>query len=102
MSQPSGDDVSQSSGPAYGSGSRWLTVAQVSEWFGVSNRHVYGLVQANRIPYRRVGRSLRFPEQDLESWSKPTGETSRPTPSPHRISARPSARSIYDGTWRST
>lgn len=51
--------------PLYGAGARMLTLDQVCEWFGVTERHVRKLVERGAIPYRKVGRLLRFPEAEI-------------------------------------
>ena len=48
-----------------------LTIAEVAGWFRVPVKTVRGWVNRRTIPYRKVGDLLRFPEQELEVWSKP-------------------------------
>jgi excisionase family DNA binding protein len=57
--------------PPYGTARRMLTLTQVCEWFGITERHVRKLVERDAIPYRKVGHLLRFPEAEIEEWSKP-------------------------------
>ncbi len=56
----------------YGSGSRMLTLGQVCAWFNITERHVRKLVERDAVPYRKVGHLLRFPEAELEVWSRPS------------------------------
>lgn len=44
------------------------TVAQAAEELQVSSKHMYRLVKENRIPYIRVGASLRFSPDELRRW----------------------------------
>jgi excisionase family DNA binding protein len=61
--------------PCYGFGHRMLT-----------ERHVRKLVEREAIPYRKVGRLLRFSEPEIEEWTRPTP---RPAPLPSSPVARP-------------
>jgi excisionase family DNA binding protein len=76
---------------AYGKGSRMLTLDELCEWLNITQRHARKLVERNAIPYRKVGRLLRFPEAEVEQWSHPErdetpqlnrhpGGASRPSP----------------------
>jgi len=61
---------------AYGTGARMLTLAELCEWLNITERHARKLVERDAIPYRKVGRLLRFPEAEIEEWSHPSHETS--------------------------
>jgi excisionase family DNA binding protein len=64
----------------YGCARRWLTFEQVCDWMQLSEGQLRGMVDRRSIPFRKVGQKLRFPEDELEVWSrpKPTGqETTR-------------------------
>jgi excisionase family DNA binding protein len=61
---------------AYGTGTRMLTLAELCEWLNITERHARKLVERDAIPYRKVGRLLRFPEAEIEEWSHPD----RPVP----------------------
>ena len=56
---------------AYGTGTRMLTISELCEWMNITERHARKLVERNAIPYRKVGRLLRFPEAEIEAWSQP-------------------------------
>ena len=58
-------------GRAYGTGARMLTIGELCEWLNITERHARKLVERNAIPYRKVGRLLRFPEAEIEEWSHP-------------------------------
>lgn len=45
-----------------------LSVDQVARRLGVSAKTIYRLVREGRIPYLRVGRSLRFRAPQIQSW----------------------------------
>lgn len=55
----------------YGLGSRMLTLGELCEWLNITERHARKLVERHSIPYRKVGRLLRFPEAEIEAWSHP-------------------------------
>jgi excisionase family DNA binding protein len=57
---------------AYGTGARMLTLAELCEWLNITERHARKLVERDAIPYRKVGRLLRFPEAEIEDWSHPS------------------------------
>jgi excisionase family DNA binding protein len=76
---------------AYGKGSRMLTIDELCQWLNITERHARKLVERDAIPYRKVGRLLRFPEAEVEEWSHPdrsekqqlsrgSAHTSRPSP----------------------
>ena len=48
-----------------------LTLAELCEWLNITERHARKLVERDAIPYRKVGRLLRFPEAEIEEWSHP-------------------------------
>lgn len=55
----------------YGEGTRMLELPQLCEWLNIKPRHARKLVERDAIPYRKVGRLLRFPEAEVERWSRP-------------------------------
>jgi len=71
--------------PCYGLGHRMLTIEQICEWLNITERHVRKLVEREAIPYRKVGRLLRFSEPEIEEWT-------RPTPRPAPLQSSPVAR----------
>jgi len=48
-----------------------LTLAELCEWLNITERHVRKLVERDAIPYRKIGHLLRFPEAEIEAWSRP-------------------------------
>lgn len=55
--------------PATGTGEPLLTVQDVCDWFRVEQSWVYDEVQAERLPFVRIGRqSLRFRTAELEQF----------------------------------
>ena len=44
------------------------TVAQAAEELQVSPKHLYRMVKDKRVPYVRVGASLRFSPAELQKW----------------------------------
>jgi excisionase family DNA binding protein len=49
-----------------------LTLAELCEWFNITEQHARKLVERDAIPYRKVGHLLRFPEAEVEAWSHPS------------------------------
>jgi excisionase family DNA binding protein len=84
----------------YGRGARMLALAELCEWLNITERHARKLVERDAIPYRKVGRLLRFPEAEIEEWSRPRrSRTTRRAErgQPARVSAiprRPRARVV--------
>jgi excisionase family DNA binding protein len=56
----------------YGQGTRMLALSELCEWLNITERHARKLVERRAIPYRKVGYLLRFAEQEVEEWSRPT------------------------------
>jgi excisionase family DNA binding protein len=79
------EQAAASTDPLYGLGHRMLTLEQICDWFNVTERHVRKLVERDAIPYRKVGRLLRFYEPDVDAWT-------RPTPRPVSLPASPVSR----------
>jgi excisionase family DNA binding protein len=50
---------------------QWLTLAELCDWLNITERHARKLVARDAIPYRKVGRLLRFTRVEIEQWSKP-------------------------------
>lgn len=45
-----------------------LTVRQVAKYLGLSESWVRNMVDANKIPHARLGRSIRFRQEDIDNW----------------------------------
>ncbi len=58
-------------GVPYGQGDRMLMLAELCAWLNITERHARKLVERGAIPYRKVGHLLRFPEAEIEEWSRP-------------------------------
>lgn len=78
-------------GVPYGQASRMLSLSELCEWLNITERHARKLVERNAIPYRKVGHLLRFPEAEVEAWSRPKPRHTHPhaTHVSPDISARP-------------
>jgi excisionase family DNA binding protein len=48
-----------------------LTLGELCEWLNITQRHARKLVERDAIPYRKIGHLLRFPEAEIEDWSRP-------------------------------
>ena len=76
----------------YGEGSRMLSLSQLCEWLNITERHARKLVARDAIPYRKVGHLLRFPESEVDQWSRPGPRRAakrKPGPGSARVSATP-------------
>lgn len=47
-----------------------LTVSEAAKLLRITTRSIYQMVAESRIPYRRVGRSVRFEQSELMEWTK--------------------------------
>lgn len=77
---------------AYGTATRMLTLAELCEWLNITERHARKLVERDAIPYRKVGRLLRFPEAEIEAWSHPDRPATPPLTRHQTTIAKPSPR----------
>jgi excisionase family DNA binding protein len=59
-------------------------LAELCDWLNITERHARKLVARDAIPYRKVGRLLRFTPAEIERWSKPA-----PRPAPNMTAALP-------------
>jgi excisionase family DNA binding protein len=69
----------------YGQASRMLSLTELCEWLNITERHARKLVERDAIPYRKIGHLLRFPEAEIEAWSRPKPRPERA----HAVHARP-------------
>jgi excisionase family DNA binding protein len=69
-----------------------LSLCELCEWLNITERHARKLVERDAIPYRKVGHLLRFPESEVDKWSRPRSRRAvedAPNPGPVRVSAKP-------------
>lgn len=57
--------------PMPAEGPIFLTVQEAADLLRLSKRAIYRLIAAQRIPYRRIGRSLRLEQHELLTWLLP-------------------------------
>jgi excisionase family DNA binding protein len=62
-----------------GPGERMLTLSELCQWLNITERHARKLVERDAIPYRKVGRLLRFVESEIEEWSRPAPRPGPPS-----------------------
>lgn len=48
--------------------SRLLTMVEASEYLGISKLTMYGWVSARKIRFVKIGRLVKFKQQDLDQW----------------------------------
>ena len=47
---------------------RLINVDELSEWLGVATGTLYNWVHRQRIPFKKVGRCVRFAVDEIEEW----------------------------------
>ncbi len=47
---------------------RLLTMDEASEYLGISKLTLYGWVSARKIRFVKIGRLVKFKQQDLDQW----------------------------------
>lgn len=47
---------------------RLLTIKELSEYLKKPKKSIYDMVYTKRIPYTKIGRSLRFNEELIDAW----------------------------------
>ena len=45
-----------------------MTVSDLAKYLAVSKSMIYKLVEEEEIPYIKIGKSLRFKREDIETW----------------------------------
>ena len=63
-----------------------LTMDEASEYLGISKLTLYGWVSARKLGFVKVGRLVKFRQQDLEKWIEQ-----------HTVKARVETRVILQG-----
>src|SRR5512139_2071759 len=48
----------------------FLTVSEAARLLRITTRSIYQMVAESRIPYRRVGKAVRFEQTELMEWTK--------------------------------
>ncbi len=65
---------------------RLLTMDEASEYLGISKLTLYGWVSARRLGFVKVGRLVKFKQQDLDKWIDQ-----------HTVKARVETHKLVDG-----
>ena len=47
---------------------RLINISELSEWLGVATGTLYNWVYQQRIPFKKVGRCLRFAVDEIDEW----------------------------------
>ncbi|MBS0160911.1 MAG: helix-turn-helix domain-containing protein [Nitrospira sp.] len=66
--------------------SRLLTIDEASEYLGISKLTLYGWVSARKLGFVKVGRLVKFKQQDLDKWIDQ-----------HTVKARVETQKLLDG-----
>jgi excisionase family DNA binding protein len=69
-----------------------LTLGELCAWLNITERHARKLVERDAIPYRKVGHLLRFPETEIEEWSRPARKRKPSTSTEIHQAPRPQNR----------
>jgi len=54
-------------------GGQCITVAEAVRYLGICERKVRGLIAEGKMPYFRIGRSVRIPLDELKTWLRNGG-----------------------------
>lgn len=46
----------------------WLTVKELSSYIKVKEKTIYNLVSKSSIPHYRIGKLVRFKQDEIDSW----------------------------------
>jgi excisionase family DNA binding protein len=49
---------------------RWLSVAEIAEYLGVSKDTIYTWIDARGMPAHRLGRLWKFRREEVDRWVK--------------------------------
>ena len=49
---------------------KWMTPDELSKYLGLTVKAVYNRVHLQRIPYTKLGASLRFDREAIDEWMK--------------------------------
>jgi len=49
---------------------RYFRVDEVAEYFSVTKRHIYNLIEARRIRAIRIGKCVRIPYSEIEKYER--------------------------------
>lgn len=67
--------------------SKLLTMAEASEYLGISKLTLYGWVSARKVGFVKVGRLVRFKQEHLDKWIDQ-----------HTVKARREMQEVREGT----
>jgi len=56
---------------------RLIDINELSQWLSIPRGTIYNLVYQHRIPFLKIGRSLRFDVAAIEQYLKPHAEPER-------------------------
>jgi len=52
---------------------RWLSVAEMSKYLGVSNDTIYRWISERNMPGHKIGRLWKFRKDEVDEWVKSGG-----------------------------
>ncbi|MHA7853644.1 MULTISPECIES: methylation-associated defense system helix-turn-helix domain-containing protein MAD1 [Marinobacter] len=47
---------------------RWLSIAEISQYLGVSNDTVYKWIEHKELPAHKIGRLWKFKKDEVDDW----------------------------------
>lgn len=56
---------------------RWLSVAEIAEYLGVTRDSVYRWIDSRNMPSHRVGRRWKFRKEEIDEWVRSGGADDR-------------------------
>ena len=58
---------------------RWLSIAEICEYLGVSNDTVYKWIDKHGMPAHRMGRLWKFKKEQVDAWVEAGGAADKAT-----------------------
>jgi excisionase family DNA binding protein len=55
-------------------GKVFLTINEISEYLNLKRSTVYSMVEAGEVPYYRIGRLIRFKQDEVDRWMDEHGK----------------------------
>ena len=55
---------------------RWLSVAEMSKYLGVSSDTVYRWISERNMPGHKIGRLWKFRKEEVDGWMRSGGDQS--------------------------
>lgn len=77
-----------------------ITVKEAAQRLGLSDKTVYGMIEAGALPGYRFGRAVRVDEDELQAWRECCRVRPKNAPPPSGKPGRPVGSKNRDPRWR--